>query len=161
MIKLFYKTNLKSAEKESILINLFSIWILLFYRKIWVFAVFLIKLYSKATPISTQTTQLYPVQTKCTLISKSHFRIKNSKMALFSYWLWLVCPHWTKHFSSGFVKGKGWLIVKEYVGWVPKWILILDIYVKVSIRLWRFSLKRTGQHSCLKDVQGLERKKAL
>ena len=49
MIKLFYKTKLKSAEKESILINLFSKWILLIYRKIWVFAVFLIKLYSKAT----------------------------------------------------------------------------------------------------------------
>ncbi|WP_233260536.1 hypothetical protein [Paenisporosarcina sp. OV554] len=49
MIKLFYKTKLKSAEKESILINLSSKWILLIYRKIWGFAVFLFKLYSKAT----------------------------------------------------------------------------------------------------------------
>ncbi|EPD52092.1 hypothetical protein HMPREF1210_01445 [Paenisporosarcina sp. HGH0030] len=38
MIKFFYKTKLKSSDKESILINLFSKWILL-VRKIWVFAV--------------------------------------------------------------------------------------------------------------------------
>ena len=49
MIKLFYKTKLKSAGYESILINLFSKWILFIYPKIRVCEVFLIKLYFKAT----------------------------------------------------------------------------------------------------------------
>jgi len=45
------KTKLKSAQEESILINLFSKWILLIYHKIWVCDVFLLKLYFMATTV--------------------------------------------------------------------------------------------------------------
>jgi len=47
----FFKTKLISANKESILINLFSNWILYIYCKMLVCGIFLIKLYFKATNI--------------------------------------------------------------------------------------------------------------
>ena len=53
------------------MINLFSKWILLIYRKIWVFEVFLIKLYSKPTNSGSPVYEVIVTDGKVTAVSNT------------------------------------------------------------------------------------------